>query len=85
MQEPGPPGRGLDARLTALPSKRITVAKSEEMKTESILTEFSKEGYGSESTILPMMMTKMVAMMMIPLFSWRYTVPRKSTEIPPSC
>jgi hypothetical protein len=46
----------LDARLTSLPRKKITVAKSKEEKTESNLAEYSKEDYGSERAILPMLM-----------------------------
>jgi hypothetical protein len=43
------------------------------MKDGSILEEFSKEGCGSESSVLPMMMTKMVVVvMMIALFRWVY-------------
>jgi hypothetical protein len=49
------------------------------MKNGSILAEFSKEGYGSESSVSPMMMTKMMVMM-IALFRWMHTVPRKSTK-----
>jgi hypothetical protein len=45
-----------DARLTTLLCKRkITVAKTKEVKTESNLAESSKEGYGSKGAVLPMM------------------------------
>jgi hypothetical protein len=46
----------LDSRLTNLISETITVAKSKEVKTRSNLVQSSKEGYGSKSVILPMMM-----------------------------
>jgi hypothetical protein len=46
----------LEARLTTLLYKRILVAKSEEVKTRLNPVEFSKEGYGSKSAVLPMMM-----------------------------
>jgi hypothetical protein len=47
----------LDARLATLLCKRkITVAKSKEVKTGSNLAESSKEGYGSKRAVLPMMM-----------------------------
>jgi hypothetical protein len=36
--------------------EKITVAKSREVKTRSNLAEISKEGYGSKSAVLPMMM-----------------------------
>jgi hypothetical protein len=42
-----------------LPCKRIIV-KSKEVKTRSNLAESSKEGYGSERAVLPMMMTVVV-------------------------
>jgi hypothetical protein len=37
-------------------SKKIIVPKSKEVKTGSILAEFSKEGYGSKRAVLPMVM-----------------------------
>jgi hypothetical protein len=37
-------------------SETITVAKSKEVKTGSNRTQSLKEGYGSKSAILPMMM-----------------------------
>jgi hypothetical protein len=46
----------LDARLTILLRKRITVAKFNEVKTGSNLAEYSKERHGSKSAVLPMMM-----------------------------
>jgi hypothetical protein len=49
MQGLGPPGWGLDARLTTLPVQKIIVAKSKEVKTICNLAEFSKEGYGSKN------------------------------------
>jgi hypothetical protein len=36
--------------------EKITVAKSREVKIRSSLAEFSKEGYGSKSAVLPVMM-----------------------------
>jgi hypothetical protein len=50
----------LDARLTTLLCKRITVAKPKEVKTGSNLAESSKEDYGSTRAVLPMvvMMTR---------------------------
>jgi hypothetical protein len=39
-----------------LPRKEIIVAKSKEVKTGSNLAESSREGYGSRSAVLPMMM-----------------------------
>jgi hypothetical protein len=45
----------LDARLTILLCTRIIVAKSEEVKTECKLAGSSKEGYGSQWAVLPMM------------------------------
>jgi hypothetical protein len=36
--------------------KNITVAKPKKVKRESNLAEFSEEGYGSKSAVLPMMM-----------------------------
>jgi hypothetical protein len=38
-------------------SKKLIVAKSKEVKTRPNLAESSKEGYGSERVVLPMMMT----------------------------
>jgi hypothetical protein len=54
MQRPGPPGWELDAKLWILLCKIIIVLKSN-VKTGSNLTEFSKEGYGSKTAVLPMM------------------------------
>jgi hypothetical protein len=51
--------------MTNLFCKRITVAKSKEVKTKSNLAEFSKEGYGSKSALLPVMMMMMMMMMMM--------------------
>jgi hypothetical protein len=47
----------LDARLTTLFCKKenITVPKCKEAKTGHNLAESSKEGYGSERAVLPMM------------------------------
>jgi hypothetical protein len=53
---PGPPGWGLDARLTTLLCKKI-VTKSKDVKTRFNLAEYSEEGYGSKSYVLPMMIT----------------------------
>jgi hypothetical protein len=50
----GPQGWGLDAGLTTLLCKKITDAKSKEVKTESSVAESSKEGYGSKGAVLPM-------------------------------
>jgi hypothetical protein len=36
-------------------SKTIIATKSKEVKTGSNLAEFSKEGYGSKRTVLPIM------------------------------
>jgi hypothetical protein len=52
IQRPVLPGWGLDARLTALHSKRIIVAISKVVKTGRKLAELCKEGYGSEMTVL---------------------------------
>jgi hypothetical protein len=41
--------------------KKIIVAKSKEVKTRSNLAESSKEGYGSTSAVLPMMVVVAVA------------------------
>jgi hypothetical protein len=49
----------LDARLTTLLCKSISIAKSKEVKTGSNLAGSSKEGYGSKSAVLPMMMIMM--------------------------
>jgi hypothetical protein len=46
----------LDARLTTLRCKRITIAKSKGVKTGRKLVEFSKEGFGSKKKVLPIMM-----------------------------
>jgi hypothetical protein len=62
MQRPVPPGCGLDASLTTLLCKRITVVKSKEVKTGYNLAEASKEDCDSNKAALPMMM------MMIELF-----------------
>jgi hypothetical protein len=42
--------------MTFLCEKKITVAKSKELKTRLNLEEFSKEGYSSYSAVLPMIM-----------------------------
>jgi hypothetical protein len=52
----GPPGWGLDARLTTLRCKIITLEKSKEVKTGSNLEEFPKEDYVSKSAVFSMMM-----------------------------
>jgi hypothetical protein len=52
----------LDARLTHLLCKKITVAKSKEVKIGSNLAESSKEGYGSKRDVLPMVMLIKMAM-----------------------
>jgi hypothetical protein len=41
-------GLGFDASLTTLLCKTVIVAKSKEMKSGSILTEYSKKCYGSK-------------------------------------
>jgi hypothetical protein len=64
----GPPGWGLDARLTTLLCKRIIVAKSKEVKTGSYLSESFKKGYGSNSAVLPMML--LLTMMMMCSVKW---------------
>jgi hypothetical protein len=43
----------------------LNVAKSKEMKTRTNLAEISKEGYGSNSAVLPMMMMMMMMMMVL--------------------
>jgi hypothetical protein len=68
MQGPGPPGWGLETRLTTLLCKRITVVKSRDVKTGSNLAELSKEGYGSKRAVLPMMMMMMMRMNINGLF-----------------
>jgi hypothetical protein len=45
--------------------KRITVAKSKEVKTRSNLAEYSKEDYGSKSVPLPVVVVVMMMMMII--------------------
>jgi hypothetical protein len=45
----------LDSSLTNLLSKRIIVAESKEMKTESNLAKFSEEDNVSKNAVLPMM------------------------------
>jgi hypothetical protein len=50
----------LDAGLTTLLRKKITVAKSKEMETGCSLAESSKEGCGSKRAVLPMMMMMMI-------------------------
>jgi hypothetical protein len=55
----GPPGWGFDIRLKTLLRKRITVAKSKKVKTGSNLAEFSKEVYGSKSSVLSMVIMMM--------------------------
>jgi hypothetical protein len=50
----------LDARLTILLCKHITVAKPKELKTELNLAEFYEEGCGSKSAVLPKMMMMMM-------------------------
>jgi hypothetical protein len=54
---------GLKADDLAL--SKITVAKSEEVKTECKLAESCKEGYGSKRDVLPMIMIMMIIIMMI--------------------
>jgi hypothetical protein len=41
------------------------VAKSKEVKTGCNLAEYSKEGYGSKRSVLPMMKMMMMMMMMV--------------------
>jgi hypothetical protein len=55
---PGPSGLELDTRLTDLLCKRINVAKSDEVKNGSNLAEFSREGCGSESVVMLIMMIR---------------------------
>jgi hypothetical protein len=50
----------LDPRLKALLCKKILVAKSEEMKTESDLAESFMEGYGSKGAVLPTMLMPVI-------------------------
>jgi hypothetical protein len=47
----------LEAKLTNLLCRKIIVTKSKEVKTRSNLAESSKEGYGSESAVLLLMIT----------------------------
>jgi hypothetical protein len=54
----------LDARLTTMLCKRISDVKYKDVKTGSILAEFSKDGYGSKSALLQMMMMMVMMMMM---------------------
>jgi hypothetical protein len=61
----------LDARLTTLLCEINVVAKSKEVKTGSNLAEPSKEGYGSERDVLPMIM--IMIMMMIRIKTSAYT------------
>jgi hypothetical protein len=49
----------LDARLTTLLCKRVTVAKYKDVKTGSKLVTFYKESYCSKSAVLPMMMNSL--------------------------
>jgi hypothetical protein len=53
----------LDARLVNLLCKRITVAKSKEVKTGCNLAESSKEACGSKMAVLPVMVMMMMMMM----------------------
>jgi hypothetical protein len=46
----------LDARLTTLLYKTIIIEKYEEVKTGCNLAEFSRKGYGSKRTVLPVIM-----------------------------
>jgi hypothetical protein len=46
---------GSDAGLTALLFKEIIFEKCKEVKTGSHVVEFSFEGYGSKTDVLPMM------------------------------
>jgi hypothetical protein len=46
----------VDARLTTLLCKTITVSKSQEVKPGSNLAQFYKQGYGSKSALSPTMM-----------------------------
>jgi hypothetical protein len=46
----------LDARLTTLLCKKSIVANSKEVKTGCDLAESSKDGYGSERAVFPMIM-----------------------------
>jgi hypothetical protein len=48
----------LDASLTALLCKKITVAKSKEVKTACNLAKSSKESYGSKRAVFPMMIIR---------------------------
>jgi hypothetical protein len=50
----------LDTRLLTLLCKKITVAKSKEVKTGYNLAESSKKGYGSKRAVLPLMMMIML-------------------------
>jgi hypothetical protein len=54
-KEGSPPGWKLDTRLTILPSKKIIVTKSKEVKSVCKLAGSSKESYGSERAVLPVM------------------------------
>jgi hypothetical protein len=48
--------------MTTLLCKQITIIKFKEVKTGCNLTEYSKEGYGSEKGFLPVMMMMMIMM-----------------------
>jgi hypothetical protein len=52
----------LDARLTTLLCKKITVPKSKGVTNGCNLAESSKECYGSKRAVLPMMMMMMTTM-----------------------
>jgi hypothetical protein len=45
------PRLGLDPRLTNFLCKKNIIAKSKKVKTGCSVTEFSKEGYGSERVV----------------------------------
>jgi hypothetical protein len=59
IQGPGPPGCGLDARLTTLLCKKNIVTKPKEMKAGWNLAKSSKEGDGSKRAVLQIMMMMM--------------------------
>jgi spore maturation protein SpmB len=58
----------LDARpKTCLVKKGNIVAKFKEVKTESNLTESSKEGFGSKTAILPVMIIMLIIILLLSL------------------
>jgi hypothetical protein len=74
----GPPCHwGLDARLKPLFFEKISVEKSEEVKTGCNLAELFKEGYCSTRAVLPTMMMMMTMMISYCYFMYPPWLPRE--------